>query len=93
MPNPAVREYDQYGQQMGGGSAAASQAPNTAPVYLIAFRDHTIRAAVAYWVDGNTLHYVTLEHESRQALLSAVDNDLSKELNRERRVTFSLPVR
>ena len=55
----------------GGGSAACiASRRNAAPVYLIAFRDHTIRAAVAYWVDGNTLHYVTLEHESKQALLT-----------------------
>ncbi len=30
-----------------------------APRYLIAFRDHTIYSAVAYWADGDTLHYFT----------------------------------
>jgi hypothetical protein len=90
-----VREYDQFGNLVnGGGAVASSQAPSSSsPVYLIAFRDHTIRAAVAYWVDGNTLHYVTLEHEPRQAQLSSVDNELSNALNRERRVPFSLPLR
>jgi hypothetical protein len=50
-----------------------------------------IRAAAAYWVEGRTLHYVTLQHEEKQAPIESVDRDLSMRLNRERRVTFSLP--
>jgi hypothetical protein len=99
-PSPVMREYDQYGQQVSGPPAGASSpgmqggnSSNTlnSPVYLIAFRDQTIRAAVAYWVEENTLHYVTLEHESKQTPLDAVDRDLSRQLNSERRVQFSLP--
>jgi hypothetical protein len=87
-PNPVVREYDQYGQQTNRPAPAAGSA---SPVYLIAFRDHTIRAASAYWVEGGTLHYVTLEHSQMQTPLGTVDRDLSEQLNRERRVAFSLP--
>jgi hypothetical protein len=84
--HPVTREYDQYGQEIrpagpGGGSST----------YLIAFNDHVIRAAVAYWVDGKTLHYVTLEHEEKQASLETVDRSLSLQLNRERQVAFQLP--
>jgi hypothetical protein len=84
--HPVTREYDQYGQEIrpagpGGG----------APTYLIAFNDHVIRAAVAYWVDGRTLHYVTLEHEEKQVSLDTVDRSLSSQLNRERQVPFQLP--
>lgn len=83
---PVTREYDQYGQEVRPG------APGTAsPVYLIAFNDHVIRAAAAYWVDGKTLHYVTLQHEERQAALDTVDRTLSLQLNRERQVPFQLP--
>ena len=60
-------------------------------IYLLAFTDHVIRAAEAYWVDGKTLHYITLEHEQKQAPLDTVDRDLSLQLNRERHVAFSLP--
>ena len=84
--NPVTREYDQYGQEVRPGGATAGS-----PVYLIAFTDHTIRAASAYWVDGQMLHYVTLEHEERQVPLSMVDRSLSSQLNRERRVPFQLP--
>src|ERR1017187_4756554 len=87
-PNPATREYDQYGQQT---NRPTSSTDSAAPVYLIAFRDHSIRAAAAYWAEGGTLHYVTLEHEQKQAPLNTVDRDLSGQLNRERRIAFSLP--
>src|SRR5215467_3624024 len=83
-PSTAPR-YDQYGQEVQTGNTAGS------PIYLIAFSDRTIRAVVAYWVDGRTLHYVTLEHQERQVPLDMVDRSLSLQLNRERRVPFQLP--
>jgi hypothetical protein len=46
---------------------------------------------MAYWVQGGTLHYVTLDHEQKLAPVSTVDRELSGQLNRERRVAFSLP--
>src|ERR1035437_8968543 len=61
-PNSLTREYDQYGQQSNRPMAATDSA---SPLYLIAFRDHTIRAAAAYWVEGDTLHYITQEQEQK----------------------------
>lgn len=92
VPRPAVHEYDQYGQEVQppGGSGGAS-ATTGSPIYLIAFKDQNIRAAAAYWVNGQTLHYVTLEHEEKQVPLTDVDRDLSARLNRERHVQFQLP--
>ena len=84
---PVSREYDGYGQEVKPASH------NAAPIYLIAFQDQSIRAAEAYWVDGNTLHYVTLQHEPKQAPLDTVDRGFSLQLNRERRVPFQLPAR
>lgn len=84
---PVSREYHEYGQEVRPVSHDA------APIYLIAFQDQAIRAAEAYWVDGSTLHYVTLQHEPKQAPLDTVDRSLSLQLNRERRVPFQLPAR
>ena len=53
--------------------------------------DGTIRAVLAYWVDGATVHYVTMDHEQKQTPLSSLDHGLSERLNRERNVTFRLP--
>jgi hypothetical protein len=89
-----IRQYDEYGQEVPPTPAFASPAANAqAPIYLIAFNGSSvIYAAVAYWVDGSTLHYVTLEHQERQAPLSTINRALSFQLNRERRVQFQLPI-
>jgi hypothetical protein len=60
-------------------------------LFLLAMKDGTIRAVVAYWVDGMTVHYVTMDHEQKQTPLSSLDHSLSERLNRERNVTFRLP--
>jgi hypothetical protein len=64
--------------------------PESRPaLYLIAFKDAVIRAAVAYWIDRQTLHYVTRDREHRQAPLESVDRSFTQQLNRERGMTFS----
>ena len=76
---PVIREYrDEYG--------AAKQI-----VYLIAFKDGNIRAATRYWIDGNTLRYVTREGQERSASLETVDRAFSDQLNRDQHVEFKLP--
>ena len=86
---PVVHEYsDQYGQP----AQPAESGAGSSPIYLIAFQnDHAIRAAASYWVNGQTLHYVTLQHEEKQVPLSSLDRTLTLQLNRERRVPFQLP--
>jgi len=88
-PQPVVRTYDQYGQET--PPAASASASSGSPIYLIATKDEAIRAAAAYWVDGRTLHYVTLQHEAKQVALDSVDRGLTMQLNRERNVAFQLP--
>jgi len=62
-----------------------------ADYYLIAFNDHTIQAALSFWVEGEQIHWITREHEERQAPLSTVDRRFSEQINRDRRVEFRLP--
>jgi hypothetical protein len=91
---PVMRTYDQYGQETqpaDSSAGAPGSASSGSPIYLIATKDQAIHAAAAYWVDGRTLHYVTLQHDQRQVPLDSVDRDLSMQLNRERRVAFQLP--
>lgn len=79
---PVMREYDQNGLEI---------RPNGSPLYLIAFKDHTIRTATTYRVDGNTLRYTTPEKEEKDAPLDTVDRALTLQLNRERQVAIQLP--
>jgi hypothetical protein len=92
---PVVREY---GEDSSGG-VRIYEAPGREPVeasaednanyYLIAFKDHSIYSAFAYWVEGDTLHYVTPQRVHNQASLSLVDRELTEKLNR----SFNLQVR
>lgn len=96
-PPPAVAEtvhpvIHEYPEQPPADHAAASVESDNQPViYLIAFRDSTIRAAMTYWIDGGTLHYLDTGHKQKQAPVSAVDRELSARLNRERHVPFNIP--
>jgi len=105
--NPVVREYapadnDQsslkmYTAPVPGGAAPAVQQFSPAmtepqpTLYLIAFKDHTIIQALGYWMEGSTLHYVTLDHDLNQVSLDLIDRELSQRLNNERHVEFRLP--
>ena len=65
--------------------------PEASSYYLIAFKDNSIYSAVAYWVDGDTLHYFTSGNTHNQVSMSLVDRALTERLNRERKVDIRLP--
>lgn len=81
-----VRVYDAPGPQ-----PADSSAQDDVDYYLIAFKDHTIFSAFAYWVEGDTLHYVTAQRVHNQASLSLVDRELTARLNRNHPMQVKLP--
>jgi hypothetical protein len=73
--------------------AARSSAPQAPPqpLYMIAFRDHTMETAIRYWTDGPMLHYLTRGGAHVQVRLDLVDRDLSVRLNRGANLDFHLP--
>lgn len=71
--------------------AASSDTGETPTHYLIAFKDHSIYSAVAYWVDGDTLHYFTTGNTHNQVSLSLVDRDLTRRLNENSGLQVNLP--
>jgi len=67
--------------------------PTQAPTpYLIAFKDHSIYSAVAYWVDGDTLHYFTSGDTHNQVSISLIDRELTARLNRDSGLEVKLPL-
>jgi hypothetical protein len=62
-----------------------------ASYYMIAYKDHTIYSAVAYWVEGDTLHYFTTGATHNQVSLALVDRDLTQRLNEELGNNLQLP--
>ena len=69
---------------------ANAPAPDSTP-YLLAFKDHSVYSAVAYWVDGDTLHYFTSGNTHNQVSLSLVDRELTERLNKESGKEVKLP--
>lgn len=74
-----------------GAPQPQSANPDQATIYLLAFKDHTVVQALGYWMEGSTLHYVTMDHDLNQVSLDLIDRDLSQRLNGERGVEFRLP--
>jgi hypothetical protein len=78
------------------------QAPSRKPVetstvnpeyYLIAFKDNTIYSALGYWIEGDTLHYLTSGNVRNQVSLELVDEPLTERLNKDRGVDVKLRAR
>ena len=101
QPAPAVIQY--FGSDDAQDPTTPTAAPeDSQPVeepasiaepshYLIAFKDHSIYSAVAYWVDGDTLHYFTSGNTHNQVSVSLVDRDLTERLNKESGLEVKLP--
>lgn len=66
-------------------------ARSAAPLFLIALKDQTIRAATSYGVEGSTLRYAAPDGKLVEVPLDSVDRALTERLNRERNVEIRLP--
>jgi hypothetical protein len=105
-PQPAPVIINQFGPGVMPPSVASMAPPSpyqnqtstdrpddqtAADRYLIALKDHTIYSVVAYWVEGDTLHYFTAGNVHNQASLSLVDRALTARLNKESGTEVELP--
>ena len=70
--------------------AAHNSDDDSPTIYLIALRDGTVYPAYAYWLEADTLHYITTKHSHNRTSLALVDERLSLQFNRERSVEFKL---
>jgi len=88
-PQPGSQTPGSPGNDAGG--AIGGSLGNAQALYLIAMKDHTIYPALAYWIDNDTLNYVTMQGTPNRVSLSLVDRELSQRLNDERGLSFKLP--
>ena len=61
--------------------------------YLIRYKDRNTFSALTYWLEGDTLHYVTTDNKHNQASLDLIDLDQTYKLNADNSVPFSIPGR
>jgi hypothetical protein len=100
---PVVTEYAPDGREIPPSDSSGTrtyQAPSNAPaepsqsdsvVFFIALKDSSVYTAVAYWVEGETLHYITPHGKHNQVSLALLDRELSARLNEGHKVDFHLP--
>ncbi|MBL8220519.1 MAG: hypothetical protein JNL62_14900 [Bryobacterales bacterium] len=85
----------------GGDVRVHPPAPKTAPaetstdsskptITLLAFKDSSVIAAIAYWEQAEQLHFVTNSFAKKIVPVGSLDNALSEQLNKERKVDFKL---
>lgn len=93
--NPVVRDYSNVPLPATPPSNSNTDQTSTAAeqqvIFLVALKDHTIFPAIAYWVEGDTLNYITVQGVKNSVSLDLVDRDFSKQINKERKVEFGLP--
>lgn len=74
------------------GPAGAEERRDRAK-FFIALKDHWIHTAVAYWVQGKTLHYITPSMSHNQVSVELVDPQLTARLNAGNPVNVVLPAK
>ncbi len=98
-PPPDVNQYqepvpqpDNSGLQIYQSQTPSpeEQAMNEGRYYLIAYKDHSVYTALAYWMENGVLNYVTPQSAHNQISLSLVDLDLTKQLNARRGLAFNI---
>jgi len=94
--NPVIRDYSNVplpepGPQAANTGDSAANTSDQQVMFLIAMKDHTIYPAIAYWVEGDTLNYITVQGSKNSVSMDLVDRDFSKQINKERKVEFGLP--
>jgi len=93
-PSSGMRVYEaptsssSPGENQARSRRAASDDRPT--IYLIALSDSAVHSAIGYWIEGETLHYVTPQGSVNRVSLERLDKDLTMQLNRERKVDFEL---
>lgn len=85
--SPNIRTYQAPAREPAGASLPESDQV----LFFIGLRDHTVYTALAYWVEGDLLHYITPQGKHNQVSLDLVDRELSSRLNEGRKVEFRLP--
>jgi hypothetical protein len=58
--------------------------------YLIAYKDHSVYTALAFWMENGALNYVTPQNSHNQVSLDRLDIDLTKQLNSRRGLAFNI---
>ena len=78
-------------QSYSAPSAPRPEPSEEQPLFFIGLPDNSVYTAVAYWVEGGTLNYVTPQGRHNQVSLSLIDRETTARLNRGSKFQLHLP--
>lgn len=85
VAKPVMREYSNISNPYENFTPAAKK------VFLLALKDGTLRQSVAFWAEGDKLHYVQPDHKQDSITLANLDRESTKRFNSERGIDIKLP--
>ena len=89
--NAGLRESPSFEQRQTDPPRALMQDADQSPTFhLIALTNGTIVAAIGYWMDGDTLNYITRDGNRNRVSMDRVDYEFSVKLNAGRNLEFKL---
>ena len=99
--NPPVGSNQNFGPQPGeerptiqsysAPSAPRPEPSEDQPLFFIGLTDNSVYTAVAYWVEGGTLNYITPQGRHNQVSLPLIDRETTARLNRGSKFQLHLP--
>ena len=72
-------------------SAPRPEPSEDQPLFFIGLTDNSVYTAVAYWVEGGTLNYITPQGRHNQVSLPLIDRETTARLNRGSKFQLHLP--
>ena len=100
-PNPPAVIDQNFGPQPGeerrtiqsysAPSAPRPEPSEDQPLFFIGLTDNSVYTAVAYWVEGGTLNYITPQGRHNQVSLALIDRETTARLNRGSKFQLHLP--
>ena len=94
MPDPSTAfvQHAPIAAPAASSEKVCSQPPQPDPVhFFIALKDGLVVTALAYWILGDTLHYLTLQGIHNMVSLDLVNRKLSARLNGNGPIELILP--
>ena len=85
---PEIRDYKEPGPAT---AATPPTAEAEGATFVIALDNGSHHSANAVWVQNGVLHYIDSEDRHHQVPLKAVDRELTRKLNRDRKLNLWLP--
>jgi hypothetical protein len=85
VAQPVLREYSAVSKPY------ADFEPSAQKIFLLTLKDGTLRQAVAFWAEGETLHFVQPDHKQEKVALGQLDRESTKRFNAERGIEIKLP--